>query len=503
MSRRRLFRRALDFFVVAISSYLSGLRTLSLKIQKYCGDGLVSSIAHLRRLIKEIQTTRLQIFTRIAVLKKFNFPKNFRVGFERSSDRDALRRVFPFQRSWLAIGILAGMDVVFFIPAVVSLTQAIESWQEFETLFDLTVALFTTAWLIGWSVAPIILTVLLYLVWTGREVLKARPGVVELGIGVPGLFLWIEMKADKLYNLRVAKPPENSGTSWRGEHFSVVYCGDRVEFGSAVNAADLSRLKQDIERATGTELQETSEAQQATQEGLATEVAPPLTKKVRRQKDSRKFVENVQPVTLVSISTLFLIVANCVPVFGALYFGWALSDIMVLYWAESAVIGIYNLIKLAIVSRWFIFLVGPFFIGHFGAFMSVHFLFIYFIFVRGGEFSGGGDLAQVANLFIDLWPALFALAVSHGISFWTNFVGRREFENRAVKEQMSAPYRRIVFMHVVILGGGVLVFVLGSPSPVLLLFVALKIVLDVRAHLKDHQSSSAPVGGVSESAVSR
>lgn len=462
-----------------------------------------SIIIRSRRSINGTSKTRFQHLTRIAVLKKFGFPKKFRVGFERSSDRDGMRRVFPFRRSWPAIGILAGMDVAFCIPAVASLSQAIESWQEFETLFDLTVALFTTAWLIGWSVAPLILTSILYLALTGREVLKARPGIVELGIGVPGLFLWIEMEADKLYNLRLTKPPEKSGTSWRGEHFSVVHCGDRVEFGSVVNAADLSKLKQDIEHATGTELRDERDDPHQTVELLATKVAPPSTKDVRPKKSSQKFVENVQSVTLYSMSTLFLIAANCVPVFGALYFGWELSDVMVLYWAESAVIGVYNLIKLAILSRWFILLVGPFFLGHFGAFMSVHFLFIYFIFVRGGEFSGGGDLTQVANLFIDLWPALLALAVSHGISFATNFIGKREFENRAVKEQMNAPYQRIVFMHIGILGGGFLVFVLGSPGPVLLLVVALKIVLDVRAHLKDHRSSSTLIGAVSERTVSR
>ena len=71
-----------------------------------------------------------------------------------------------------------------------------------------------------------------------------------------------------------------------------------------------------------------------------------------------------------------LIFANLVPVAGTLFFGWRLSDVMVLYWAESAIIGFFNLCKIAVIGRWFALLAGPFFLGHFGGFMAVHFLFI-------------------------------------------------------------------------------------------------------------------------------
>ncbi|MGD8679772.1 MAG: DUF6498-containing protein, partial [Lysobacterales bacterium] len=172
------------------------------------------------------------------------------------------------------------------------------------------------------------------------------------------------------------------------------------------------------------------------------------------------------------------------------FLGWRLSDVMVLYWAESAVVGFWNLVKIAVIGRWFALLAGPFFLGHFGAFMAVHFLFIYGIFVEGfgrGGSSTGGDLGDVAALFVSLWPALLALFVSHGLSFFANFIGRGEYRGRVIKDQMGEPYSRIVFMHLVLIFGGGLSLVLGSPAPVILIVIALKIVFDLRGHLKQHR----------------
>jgi hypothetical protein len=190
------------------------------------------------------------------------------------------------------------------------------------------------------------------------------------------------------------------------------------------------------------------------------------------------------PVTLTSASTLALIIANLVPVLGTVYLGWKLSDVMVLYWSESAVIGLFNVCKIAVVGRWLALVAAPFFLSHFGAFMAVHFLFIYGFFVQGpGDFSAG-ELTDVLKTFTDLWPALAMLFASHALSFFINFLGRQEYRQRTMEDLMSEPYSRILFMHLVIIFGGGLTLVLGEPTPVLLLVIVLKTWIDVRAHLK-------------------
>jgi hypothetical protein len=52
---------------------------------------------------------------------------------------------------------------------------------------------------------------------------------------------------------------------------------------------------------------------------------------------------------------------------------------------------------------------------------------------------------------------------------------------------MSDPYGRIIFMHMVLIFGGGLAMVLGEPTFVLLGVIALKVVFDIRAHLKQHR----------------
>ena len=197
------------------------------------------------------------------------------------------------------------------------------------------------------------------------------------------------------------------------------------------------------------------------------------------------------PDQLTSASTLALIIANMVPIAGTVFLGWNLSDVMVLYWAESAVIGFFTICKIVVIGRWMALLAGPFFLGHFGGFMAIHFLFIYTFFVKGPESMGAsdGDLSDVAKLFVILWPALAALFASHAYSFFANFLGRGEYRKRTVKDQMSEPYGRIIFMQLVLIFGGGISMILGQIEPVLIAVIGLKIYFDVRAHIKEHAQS--------------
>jgi len=67
-------------------------------------------------------------------------------------------------------------------------------------------------------------------------------------------------------------------------------------------------------------------------------------------------------------------------------------------------------------------------------------------------------------------------------------MGRKEFRRRTVGDQMSEPYKRIVFMQFVLILGGGLAMVLGRVEAVLIIVIALKIYFDVRAHIKEHAS---------------
>ena len=397
--------------------------------------------------------------------------------------RADFHRVFPFRRSWIAIGVLAAMDAVFLAPAIGVFLQAMDQWSRYDSLFDLVTATFLSAWLLGWSVAVVLMTLVLAVLLFGREVIRARPGEFELTLGLPGVGLTAVYDARRMRNLRHAVPIEKSGNSWRAAHIAFDYGANPVAFGSAVDAEDAAELIRQIRAAAGGVIRSGAAPAEDVETPWETEEPPPAA--------GRESPLPAAPNALApgSLSSVLLVLANAIPVLGTIFLGWKLSDVMVLYWAESGVIGFFTVCKMVVISRGMALLAVPFFVGHFGGFMAVHFLFIYGIFVEGMQngASSGGDLAEVGAMFVKLWPALFALFVSHGYSFVTNFLGRGEFRDRTIKQQMGEPYHRIIFMHLVLIFGGGLVLVLKAPEPVLWLVIGLKTWFDLKAHLKEHR----------------
>jgi hypothetical protein len=183
----------------------------------------------------------------------------------------------------------------------------------------------------------------------------------------------------------------------------------------------------------------------------------------------------------------FLVGSNLLPVVGVLALGWDLGQLMVLFWAENAVIGIYGLAKLIVVERWLAVISVPFFIGHFGLFMALHFIFLYYFFIaglKGPELNASIILALLAPL----WTTILAMFVSHGMSFFSNFLGRQEYVGRKMSSQMVEPYKRVMLLHFTIILGAWAVLWLHQPVAALLLLVALKIAMDLHAHLRERRA---------------
>ena len=407
---------------------------------------------------------------------------SFKFGIDLSGNEGGFRRVLPFRRSWVAIAVLMAMDTAFIIPAVITFKQAMAEWGSFDSLFDLVAAIFLSAWLLGWVIAPLIMTSILLVLLFGREVLKAEPGFVEIFFGVAFLGFTVRYDVSKMRNLRYEQPLKKSSKSWRGPHLVFDYGANTVAVGSAISADEVAELRSQLQIATGAKIRRG--------DALPDEIQTKWEqdKKAPQKLPPAEPAITGDPLTMVSPSTLILIVANLIPLAGSVFLGWNLADVMVLYWAESAVIGFFNICKIVVIGRWMALFAGPFFAGHFGGFMAVHFLFIYTIFIKQPQAGGtsAGDLTEVAQLFFILWPALAALFVSHAFSFYKNFLGRQEYRGRTVNDQMSEPYSRIIFMQLVLIFGGGLTMALGNPAPVLLIAIALKIYFDVKAHLKQH-----------------
>jgi Family of unknown function (DUF6498) len=189
-----------------------------------------------------------------------------------------------------------------------------------------------------------------------------------------------------------------------------------------------------------------------------------------------------------------LVAANVVPLVGVLLFGWDLGLVLLLYWAESAVVLFFSLLKLAFTAGLGALFLIPFFIVHAGLFMGVHLVFLFALFVK--EPAGGW-----MTLTRDVGIALLAFVVSHGYSFIANFRRRGEsFKGNG--DVMGGFYRRIVVMHLTIIFGAFLMVGLGSPVWALVLLVAIKTAADGGAHLWERRRHAKPAAVGSQPAAS-
>lgn len=209
-----------------------------------------------------------------------------------------------------------------------------------------------------------------------------------------------------------------------------------------------------------------------------------------------------------------LVAVNLIPLFGVIFFDWSLFAIVLLYWIENGIVGLLNVPKIALAgkpssgeSRFTIngrpagsagkaFLI-PFFIFHYGIFWTVHgvFVIVFFGLLGGQPFGSAAGAPEITSGFRSFDPtgvaiAALSLALSHGLSFFVNFLGNEEYLNVSPDEQMFRPYGRVMVLHITILGGGFLAGYFGAPLASLVLMVLLKTVIDLRAHLKEHRAAA-------------
>jgi len=201
-----------------------------------------------------------------------------------------------------------------------------------------------------------------------------------------------------------------------------------------------------------------------------------------------------------NLSLLALIGANLIPLAGVFFFGWDVTLIVLLYWSENLIAGFYNILKMALLkidrplkNTGKLFII-PFFCLHYGAFCAVHGLFLT-VFFKISESSSLFPANQetwplhlvfiqiLFNVIAKIWAsrppemiwALIGLTISHGISFWENFILGGEYKTSSLKKLMHQPYQRIIVMHIAIIAGGIFVMKLNSPMPLMIILILLKI----------------------------
>jgi hypothetical protein len=207
-----------------------------------------------------------------------------------------------------------------------------------------------------------------------------------------------------------------------------------------------------------------------------------------------------------------LIIANVITIVLAIIGNWDLATVMFIYWVQSVIIGIFTVVSLLgadtailaaemekpvrerggieTVTPWFVWLykclIAGFFALHYGLFHWGYYSFI----VKSGLFG--------AVNFSDpgIWLSCALFFANHLYSHIT-FQHKKPKGSGYVNDQFFTPYRRIIPMHLTIIFGSIVIFVLevigiASTMPVLVFFLLLKMYSDIKAHVIKHYQEENP-----------
>lgn len=196
---------------------------------------------------------------------------------------------------------------------------------------------------------------------------------------------------------------------------------------------------------------------------------------------------------------LYLVIVNLIPIIGVALFDWSSFHILIAYWAENIVIGLSTILKFAtvrpvggltsqpplpsVIIRLYL---GIFFTLHFGLFTAVHGLFVFGVM----NMVGGAPDFQSAIPVVGSMVVFFL--VSHGASFWFNYIQQGEYRRLDPVQILISPYGRVVVMHLTLLIGVFLVAVstaLSGSALASCLIVMLKTGLDYFFHQRQHRHS--------------
>ncbi len=197
-----------------------------------------------------------------------------------------------------------------------------------------------------------------------------------------------------------------------------------------------------------------------------------------------------------------LVIANAIPLGGILFLGWSVWTILILYWLENGVIGLFNVLKMVRAegpsiegsARWRVngrpadqltrAQMIPFFTLHYGLFWLVHGVFVLTLPATAG-IAGGVDMARGVNP-LTILVAVVALSISHAVSYRLNFIGQEEYRRVSPAAQMFKPYGRLLILHITVIFGALAIGLTGAPAAAVAILVGPKTALDLVIHLAAH-----------------
>ena len=247
---------------------------------------------------------------------------------------DAVALELPQRRIWPA-GLITGVMFVIFAGVgwqVVSMVM-----RPVRDVFDLMTMLFMGFWLLGWSVGVFFLGAITILLFFYKESARLQQGRLLYVPRLGPIKIIIDYELARMRNVRVERADADDKAKVRFD-----YDEDTRTLGDTMPSADAERLAQTLKGAGASASAGSIGQTQSDRESFSTSTAKKIPDPVVADP-----IDTSESSSQTLIPVLMLIGANMLPLAGVLFFGWDLPTVMVLFWAESAVIGFYTALKMA------------------------------------------------------------------------------------------------------------------------------------------------------------
>jgi hypothetical protein len=193
-------------------------------------------------------------------------------------------------------------------------------------------------------------------------------------------------------------------------------------------------------------------------------------------------------------SAKMLLLSNLLTLIVAILFHWSILTLLWGYWLQSISIGLFTVVKLFMFGdrnkpqrRLFIAVRDSiFFSVHYGIFHVVYLIFLYFFSTKGiSDFH----FQQPDYIGITFIGVLFFM--NHLYSYLKNYVLEKKIIGSSTNQIFLEPYKRIFPMHLVIIAAGFFSAMIPSAeTPLIIVFLLLKTLADLKSHEIQHQSDT-------------
>jgi len=209
-------------------------------------------------------------------------------------------------------------------------------------------------------------------------------------------------------------------------------------------------------------------------------------------------LQKLWPMVLGDFTAMWLIAGNIISVAWVLITGDSWSSILILYCVELFILGFYAMIRFPFIHRLGGTLIMP-------VFAAIYFSMLQWMLVLAGivlQAENGGPLFKEElareNYSLAMAVAAVPLFVSHGISFFVNFVGKRQWERMTIEQNLMRSLVRIMPILLISIPVAIFVLLTGSAFFSILFIVPLKVAWDLVMHFRvnelwDPEQSTDPV----------